>query len=563
MDKRTVLAVGLIILVIGAYNLFIIPRFAPPPPAPPEQTEAPSPAPPASEPTAAPSVAVPPAAALGAATEPAPIPAAQPERIEIDRPLWSAAFTNLGGGLESWRLKSFTYAKGQTDAAGAAIGGAPLEIVRPGATALPLTFTFTDPATQTAFAAPQAVTKTADGFTLSGADGHGLRVTRTYSFPADGYRADVLVAIENGGDVPRSVSWEMAFGPGLDRHLPEKEKTDEGIKVFAAGGLDDVKIKKVGERQDLGPVSWAAIGNRYFIAALLPMEGSLSAFARRTTTIGEEIGLRSEVASLGPRQAVTYRIATYLGPKDRALLAAAGKGLERGVDYGWFSWLAIPFLGILQFCFRFLRSYGLAILALTLLVKAALFPISFKMFRSMKKMQELQPKMAALKSKFKGDNQGLQQATMGLYREHKVNPMAGCLPMLVQIPVFFALYKVLYNAIELRGAGFLYIPDLSLKDPYYITPLLMGATMLIQQRMTPSVGDPMQAKMMMFMPVIMTAMFINFSSGLVLYFLFSNVLSIAEQKLFRVLGGRKAAEAPAAPEEAPGGGGKKKRLPRA
>jgi YidC/Oxa1 family membrane protein insertase len=353
----------------------------------------------------------------------------------------------------------------------------------------------------------------------------------------------------------------MAFGPGVDRHLPEKDRSaDEVVTFLAASGFDDVKVKKVGEGKELGPVSWVALGNRYFVAALLPEEGSLSAFARRTTAAGEEVGLRSQVAALGPRQALTYKVALYLGPKDRTLLAAAGKGLELSVDYGWFSWLAIPFLAILQFCFRFLRSYGLAILALTFLVKAALFPISLKMFRSMKKMQELQPKMTALKAKFKNDNQGLQQATMALYREHKVNPMAGCLPMVVQIPVFFALYKVLYNAIELRGAGFLYIPDLSLKDPYYITPILMGVTMLIQQRMTPTVGDPMQAKMMMFMPVIMTAMFINFSSGLVLYFLFSNVMSIGEQKLFRVLGAR--AQAAAAPEEAPGGGGKKKRLPR-
>jgi YidC/Oxa1 family membrane protein insertase len=149
---------------------------------------------------------------------------------------------------------------------------------------------------------------------------------------------------------------------------------------------------------------------------------------------------------------------------------------------------------------------------------------------------------------------------MALYKEHKVNPMAGCLPMLVQIPVFFALYKVLYNAIELRGAGFLYIPDLSMKDPYYITPILMGVTMLIQQKMTPSVGDPMQAKMMMFMPVIMTAMFINFSSGLVLYFLFSNIMSIGEQKLFRVLGARGKAAAGVAEE--PAAGKRKKRLPK-
>jgi YidC/Oxa1 family membrane protein insertase len=564
MDKRTILAVGLIILVIGAYNLFIIPTFAPPPPPPAERKVAPQPeAAPLTVQPLAPAVATAPAGASTPAVAPGPGPAAPPEQIPVDRPRWAAVFTNVGGGLESWKLKSYAYAKGQTDAAGAAIGGNPLEIVRPGAATLPLSFVFTDPATQAAFSAPLTVTKTADGFTLAGADGHGLRLIRTYSFPAEGYRADVLITIENGGEVPRSVSWEMGFGPGIDRNLPEKEKaTDEGIKVFAAGGLDSVKVKKIGERRDLGQVSWTAIGNRYFLAALLPMEGSLSAFARRTTAAGEEIGLRSEVASLGPRQAVTYRISAYLGPKDRAQLAAAGKDLVRAVDYGWFGWLAIPFLGILQFCFGFLRSWGLAIVALTLLVKAALFPISFKMFRSMRKMQVLQPKLASLKAKFKGDNQGLQQATMAVYKEHKVNPMAGCLPMVIQIPVFFALYKVLYNAIELRGAGFLYIPDLSLKDPYYITPILMGVTMLIQQRMTPTVGDPMQAKMMMFMPVIMTAMFINFSSGLVLYFLFSNIMSIGEQKLFRAIGAR--GQAAAVPADDPGAGsGRKKQAPKA
>jgi YidC/Oxa1 family membrane protein insertase len=561
MDKRTILAVGLIILVIGAYNLFIIPKFAPPPP-PVEQAASPAAvttaaAPSALQPTALAVAASPAQPATGAV---AAVEAAPPESIAIDRPLWSAAFTNVGGGLTSWGLKSYTYAQGQTDAAGGAIGGAPLEIVRPGSAAPPLSFTFVDPATQAAFAAPMAVTKTADGFTLKGSDGLGLRLTRTYRFSPEKYLTEMLISIENTGEIPRPASWEMAFGPGLDRNLPEKEKAaDEGVKVLASGGLDSVKIKKVGERKDLGPVSWAAIGNRYFLAALLPMEGSLSAFARRTSTAGEEIGLRSEVASLGPRQVLTYRIAVYLGPKDRKLLTSIGKGLERGVDYGWFWWLALPFLGILQFCYKFLRSYGLAIVALTLLVKAALFPISFKMFRSMKKMQELQPKLASLKSKFKGDNQGLQQATMAVYKEHKVNPMAGCLPMFVQIPVFFALYKVLYNAIELRGAGFLYIPDLSLKDPYYITPILMGVTMLIQQRMTPSVGDPMQAKMMMFMPVIMTAMFINFSSGLVLYFLFSNLMSIGEQKLFRVIAAREKAKTATA-DDIESGGRKKKQL---
>ncbi|MHB8834547.1 MAG: membrane protein insertase YidC [Candidatus Methylomirabilia bacterium] len=562
MDKRTILAVGLIILVIGAYNLLIIPKFAPPP-TPVEQAAAPAVVGTPAAPSTVQPLAAASASASGQSSVPAvPVETAPPENIAVDRPLWAATFTNVGGGLVSWGLKTYTYAKDDTDAAGSPIGGTPLEIVRPGSAAPPLSFTFVDPGTQAAFSAPMAIAKTADGFTLTGGDSHGLRLSRTYSFSPEKYLTEMRIFIENNSDVPRSVSWEMAFGPGLDRHLPEKQKTDEGIKIFAAGGLDSVSVKKVGERKDFGPVTWVAIGNRYFLAALLPMEGSVSGFARRTTTTGEEVGLRSELASLGPRQAVTFRVAAYLGPKDRKLLATVGKELERGVDYGWFWWLAIPFLHILQFCFSFLRSWGLAIVALTLLVKASLFPISFKMFRSMKKMQELQPKMAALKTKFKGDNQGLQQATMAIYKEHKVNPMAGCLPMVVQIPVFFALYKVLYNAIELRGAGFLYIPDLSLKDPYYITPILMGVTMLIQQRMTPSVGDPMQAKMMMFMPVIMTAMFINFSSGLVLYFLFSNIMSIGEQKLFRVIAAR--GKAKAAPEDDPGAKpGKKKRLPKA
>jgi len=567
MDKRTILAVGLIILVIGAYNLLLIPKFAPPPPpTPAEQVSAPavearSVAAPAIQPSAAAVDSRPGTPAVQAT----PLEAVPPEDIAIDRPLWAATFTNAGGGLVSWGLNNYTYAKGQTDAAGGPIGDTPLEVVRPGSAAPPLSLSFVDPATQAAFSVPMAVTKMADGFTLTGGDSHGLRLSRSYSFYADKYLTEMVISLENGGEFPRSIFWEMAFGPGIDRYLPEKEKsTDEGITFFAGGSMDSEKVKNIGERKDLGPVTWVAIGNRYFLAALLPMEGSLTAFARRTTAAGEEIGLRSEVTSLGPGQAVTYRIGVYLGPKDRALLATVGEGkeLERGVDYGWFWWLAIPFLGILQFCYSFLRSYGLAIVALTLLVKVSLFPISFKMFRSMKKMQELQPKMAALKAKFKGDSQGLQQATMGIYKEHKVNPMAGCLPMVVQIPVFFALYKVLYNAIELRGAGFLYIPDLSLRDPYYIAPILMGVTMFIQQRMTPSVGDPMQAKLMMFMPVIMTAMFINFSSGLVLYFLFSNIVSIGEQKLFRVIAARgKAKSAPQG--DADTKPGKKKRLPKA
>jgi YidC/Oxa1 family membrane protein insertase len=559
MDKRTILAVALIIAVIGVYNMVIIPKFTPPPPPSVSGgAKAPGAQPP---PATAPQAAQPEArASLPASSSAPPVPAAPPEKVTVDRDLYTATFSNVGGALESWQLKKYPYGKGQLDSTGATIAGRPLELVRtpPAAVADALTFSFSDAATAAGFATPMAVERTSDGFTLTGADAQGLRVTRTHRFSNDTYTMEILLSIENHGEASRPASWEMSWGPGIDRNLAEKDRTDEGAMTFAAGRMDTVKVKKPGERRDLGPVTWVGMGNRYFLAALLPKEGAMSAFARRRSEAGEDVGVRAEVSALAPHQAVTYRLHVFLGPKERGILSAVGAGLENSVNYGWFSWLAIPFLAVLQFCYRFLHSYGLAIFALTLLVKAALFPVSFKMFRSMKKMQELAPKLQALKNKFKGDNQGLQQATMGLYREHKVNPMAGCLPMFVQIPVFFALYRVLYNAIELRAAGFLYIPDLSQKDPYYITPILMGATMLIQQRMTPTVGDPTQAKMMMFMPIIMTAMFINFSSGLVLYFLFSNILSIGEQRLFRAIGGRGRTGAP--PEE-PAAGGRRKRLP--
>ena len=251
MDKRTILAVGLIITVIGLYNLLIIPKFNPPPPPPAKQLEptrtepgAPAPLPVPASPATAPAGG--PAAPAAVAATPAaatPVPAAAPERVAVDRPLWSATFSNVGGGLESWRLKSYTYAKGQKDAGGAPIGGAPLEIVRPGSAVLPLSFVFSDPATQAAFSQPQAVQQNADGFTLTAADAHGLRLTRTYRFPADSYRGEVLITLENAGESPRAVSWEMAFGPGVDRHLPEKDRSaDEVVTFLAASGFDDVKV---------------------------------------------------------------------------------------------------------------------------------------------------------------------------------------------------------------------------------------------------------------------------------------------------------------------------------
>jgi len=222
----------------------------------------------------------------------------------------------------------------------------------------------------------------------------------------------------------------------------------------------------------------------------------------------------------------------YLGPKDYSILQALNVGLENAVDFGdWLKWLAMPLLITLKFLYNnVVQNYGIAIIILTTLIKIIFWPLGNKSYQSMKEMQKLQPKMAELREKYKDDKNRLSQEMMALYKAHKVNPMGGCLPMVIQIPVFFGLYKTLLYAIELRHSPLIWwIQDLSAKDPYYITPIIMGGTMFLQQKMTPPAGDPMQAKIMLFMPIIFTVMFLNFPSGLVIYWLFNNIISIGQQ----------------------------------
>ena len=236
----------------------------------------------------------------------------------------------------------------------------------------------------------------------------------------------------------------------------------------------------------------------------------------------------------------------YAGPKAYDQLRELNVGLEHIIDFGLFSIIARPLFWVLKFFYRFLGNYGWAIVLLTIIVRIPFIPIINKGQKSMRKLQELQPKLAELREKYKKDPQRMQQETMELYKKYKVNPLGGCLPMLLQIPVFFALYKVLMVAIELRGAPFmLWITDLSAPDTLFghipawfpmiggfavgPLPLAMGITMVIQQKMTPTSVDPAQNRMMMFMPVVFTFLFLNFASGLVLYWLTNNLLSIAQQ----------------------------------
>jgi YidC/Oxa1 family membrane protein insertase len=235
-------------------------------------------------------------------------------------------------------------------------------------------------------------------------------------------------------------------------------------------------------------------------------------------------------STIPPQQSVKIPYRVYLGPKAEKPLKAVGVEAEKLIDFGWFTVVAKPLLWFINLTHTATKNYGIDIILISILIKLIFLPLTQISFKSMKEMQKVQPEMARLRETYKNDKARLQQEIMLLYKRRKVNPMSGCLPMVIQIPFFIALYNALQNTIEMRHAPFFWwIQDLSAKDPIYITPIIMGATMVIQQKMTPTTADPSQAKMMLMMPVVFTFMFLNFPSGLVLYWMVNNILTIGHQ----------------------------------
>lgn len=278
-------------------------------------------------------------------------------------------------------------------------------------------------------------------------------------------------------------------------------------------------------------LKWTSLQSKHFITALIPRGGAGGAEIR---LLGQTDAL-SEYAAIVPLSRgrdVEAAFDVYAGPKALDHLERLGVGLEDSLDYGMFAFIAKPLMSILRALHAVAGNWGVAIILLTILVKIVFYPLTHVSMRNMKEMQKLQPRIAQLREIYKDDKTKLNEQTMSLYKEHKVNPMMGCLPMLIQIPVFFGLYEALLVSIELRNAPFFgWVQDLSVQDPYHVYTILMGASMFLQQKMTPTAGDPTQAKMMMFMPIIFTGMFIFYPVpvGLVIYWLVNNLLSIAQQ----------------------------------
>ncbi len=339
--------------------------------------------------------------------------------------------------------------------------------------------------------------------------------------------------------------------------FPAGDKTDFGYLIVPLGGVglvpheedalraweavsyqnDSLVRKKWNDIKDgvevaQGSTKWVAFGNRYFTNAIVN-ESSINpdvVFERSGEFAG--VYLRFPLVVKADQREIFLRFQLFSGPKDYVELSKV-PGLRQLIDYGMFSFFAYPLLEILQFFYRFVHNYGVAIIFLTVFVRLIFYPLSLKSYRSMKAMQKLQPQIAALKEKYKDDAQKFGQEQMALFRAHKVNPAGGCLPVLVQLPVFIALYAVLQNSIELFHAPFFgWVNDLSAKDPYYVFPVLMGASMFVQQKMTPAVGmDPVQQKILLLMPVIFSVVMFNLPSGLTAYIFLSTLLGILQQVL--------------------------------
>ncbi|MDY6994628.1 MAG: membrane protein insertase YidC, partial [Pseudomonadota bacterium] len=278
---------------------------------------------------------------------------------------------------------------------------------------------------------------------------------------------------------------------------------------------------------------WVAMLQHYFLAAWVPEPEQQFHYYTNVLTQGAQryvLGLYGPTTTVQPQQQHVFNFQLYIGPKLQNRLAQLAPGLELTVDYGWLWFIAQPLFWLLNQLHQFVGNWGWAIIILTILIKLAFFQLSATSYKSMANMRRLQPRLISLKERYGDNKAGLNQAMMELYKKEKVNPLGGCLPILVQIPVFIALYWVLLESVELRQADFiLWLDDLSTPDPYFVLPLLMGATMLLQQHLNPAPIDPVQQKVMMILPLVFTVFFAFFPSGLVLYWVVNNILSIAQQ----------------------------------
>ncbi|MCF8130641.1 MAG: membrane protein insertase YidC [Deltaproteobacteria bacterium] len=546
MDKKTILAFALSFVVLVGWSLFFSPK---PKETPPEKNTVTENAQsvPMDEKSPVKVTSVSPSKAVTAPEQ--PVVQSEEKTVEIDTPLYKAVFSNVGPTIKSFKLKKY---RQTTDPESPFVELVTLEQGMGDY----LTVQFDDNAGGNANNQAFNVDKNSLVLNQGSEPGtivfrrtsqNGVAVTQTYRFYPDQYGIGLAVTAAN----PTESAVNGVFRTTL-RALPPQSKDSYyayvGFALFLDSKLEEIEVEDPGEEISArGNIGWVSYEDNYFISAVAPAIPAKGSFTGKRLSSGVLEGVfLPEAVSLPPSAQATSEYQLYLGPRELGTLKKFGNNLDQAINFGWTDIIAKPLLYVLRFFDQYLHNYGVSIILLTILVKILFWPLTHKSYKSMKEMQKLQPRMAKLREKYKGDKQKLNQEMMALYKTYKVNPMGGCLPMVVQIPVFFALFRVLGACIELRHAPFVFwINDLSAPDrlfhfsftiPFMTPPygipvltLLMGASMFVQQKMTPSPGDPAQAKIMMFLPVIFTFMFINFPSGLVLYWLVNNLLSIGQQ----------------------------------
>ena len=538
-ERRLLLAVALSLLVLTAYQLLFAPPPAPRPPAPspggasPATTSAPGATP------AAPGRPVPP----GGTAAPAPsLPRVADERerrVEVVTDDATLAFTNRGARLVSWRLERYRDAQGRPEEMVQTVPGAPRPLdVETGDPALDerLRESLFQPSTETLSVRGAQEAELAFRY----ADGE-VEVLKVLRVRAQGYAVQVAVSVRHEGrELPKKVTW----GPGVGN--PTTAETEvQGYQAPQSVALTENGVErhpaKPGPVVTLSPVRWAGVEGHYFAALFVPPGGQGSAELRTVSLPpGEDGKPRS-----APQVALDLGTAPepallYVGPKDHHALAAAGHDLRRVVPLGeWIGPIVLALMNLLRWVHGHVGNYGWSIVALTVLINLAMAPLRHYSIANGIKMAKLAPEMRVIQERYRKvpaldpRRQEMQKEVAALYARHGMSMstqmMVGCLPLLLTMPFLIAFYRVLQVSIELRGAHFLWIPDLSQRDPLFLTPLLMGASMFVMQRMTPTSMDPAQARMMMIMPVVLMAMFFAAPAGLNLYWLASNLCSIVQQ----------------------------------
>lgn len=452
-------------------------------------------------------------------------PQINPVFSTVETPLWKAVFTSKGGAIKSWELKKYA----STLEPGAAHVNLTGSVIANGS--LDTSIKHENSLEEIVFSASSSETLLVDTETkdlvFTGKTAAGVRVEKRYRFNGQAYLSDLQVTVQNPtrqNFSARAVTTLVTGNVGKD------------ASGYHSGPLVSAKDKILRPDEDDSDESgentlkWIGMEDKYFLAAVIPPAAAPVSWRTHTAGTARGTAVVESALNVAPGGTASFNYGVFMGPKEYDLLLTQKNGIEEAIEFGMFAFMAKPSLVVLNFFKRYLVNYGLAIILFTVILKIVFYPLTKHSLMSMRDMAKIQPQLVYLKEKYKDDKAQLNKEMMDLYKRYKINPVGGCLPMVLQIPVFIALYEVLYVAIELRHAPLgLWIQDLAAMDPYYITPLVMGATMFIQQKMTPTTADPMQAKIMMFMPIVFTFMFLKFPAGLVIYWLVNNVLSIAQQ----------------------------------